>query len=240
MSDKTTIQLWPSGHSITYAGDYSEHAPAPTVYPSDWADTTTPSRPATPEEHRAIRVNERARGYLQHEVYRNMTALVDDLRKLQYEMRGDLADGFSDENIANLTPDPGEWDAAQCRAWLEDHGCDLPNAPTLECPVCHDATHPTCAGPCGDSGRVPDPNADEDDDYVDALRDAVRDNAELEEVYEWYLVSEWLGRKLAAIGECVLDSGYGVFWGRTCTGQAVIMDGTLQRVAELFEEGVPS
>ncbi len=227
MSAKTTIQLWPDGRSITYAGDYSGHAPAPTVYPSGWADTTTPSRPATPEEHRAIRVNERARGYLEREVYRNMTALVDDLRRLQYEMRGDLADGFSDENIANLTPDPDDWDAARCRAWLEDRGHTVPDVPDVDCP--------TCAG----TGTT-DSAADEDDDYVDALRDAVRDNAEPEEVYEWYLVSEWLGRKLAAIGECVLDSGYGVFWGRTCTGQAVIMDGTLQRVAELFEEGVPS
>lgn len=205
-SDTKTLQLWPGGTSITYAGDYSDSAPPPTVYPSGWADTATPSRPATPEEHRAIRINERAAMYLERDVLAYMSSLVDDLRKLQYEQRGDLAEGFSDENIANLTPDPSDWDLKTCEDWIEERGIDTPDAHGMD-----------------------------EDDWLEALQDIVRDHAEPAEIYEWWLVSDWLGHRLAEIGECVLDSGYGVFWGRTCTGQAIIMDGTLQAVAATFE-----
>ena len=71
----------------------------------------------------------------------------------------------------------------------------------------------------------------DEDDATDTLRDQIRDNAETAEVYEWWRVSKWFADKLAEAGEVVLDNAYGYWWGRTCTGQPVMMDGTIQKVA---------
>lgn len=54
-------------------------------------------------------------------------------------------------------------------------------------------------------------------------------------MYEWWRVTEWLARQLKGIGEVVLDNNFGTWWGRTCIGQGLIMDGTLQRVAATFD-----
>lgn len=49
-------------------------------------------------------------------------------------------------------------------------------------------------------------------------------------VMEWWLVSKWLGRKLLVDGEPVLDNGYGVWWGRTTSGQPIAMDEPIERI----------
>lgn len=54
------------------------------------------------------------------------------------------------------------------------------------------------------------------------------------EIYEWWLVSDWLADKLEEIGEPVIRNGFGDWWGRTCTGQGFLMDGTLQAIAREF------
>lgn len=48
-----------------------------------------------------------------------------------------------------------------------------------------------------------------------------------QEIFEWYCVSDWLAKKLAGLGEPVLFSDYGTWWGRTCTGQAIYLDPTV-------------
>jgi len=52
-----------------------------------------------------------------------------------------------------------------------------------------------------------------------------------QEIFEWWAVTEWLGNKLMESGEPVLSNDYGYWWGRTCTGQAIILDGTIQKIA---------
>jgi len=71
-----------------------------------------------------------------------------------------------------------------------------------------------------------DADAEQDD-----LAELVRYNSEAAEIYEWYRVDGWLAKELSDIGECILDNDSGTWWGRTCTGQQLIMDGTLQKVA---------
>ena len=73
------------------------------------------------------------------------------------------------------------------------------------------------------------------DDWRDAVREHSQDNPP--DVYEWYRVSPWLLGKLHEIGEVTIDNAYGEWWGRTCTGQGVIMDGTFQKIAELLHAG---
>lgn len=67
------------------------------------------------------------------------------------------------------------------------------------------------------------------DDY-----ESLEEMGELREVLEWWLVSDWLANQLADIGAPVIRNDYGSWWGRTCSGQGFIMDGTLQDVANQF------
>ena len=57
-----------------------------------------------------------------------------------------------------------------------------------------------------------------------------------QEVLEWYFVSERLGNKLYEIGEPIERNFQGkALWGRTCSGQAIILDSTFW---EVFQDGV--
>ena len=51
------------------------------------------------------------------------------------------------------------------------------------------------------------------------------------EIYEWYLVSDWLIDRLREINEPVIDNDYGEYWGRCCTGQAIYLDFVIQEIA---------
>lgn len=74
----------------------------------------------------------------------------------------------------------------------------------------------------------------------DELRDEGYTEAEIEagesdwkEVMEWWLVSDYMIRKLKEIGEPVLENDYGEWWGRQCSGQAVKMDYVIDRLQEV-------
>lgn len=56
------------------------------------------------------------------------------------------------------------------------------------------------------------------------------DHQEPQEIYEWWLVSPWFGKKLLMEGEPVLDNDYGIWWGRCTTGQAITMDYVIQNI----------
>lgn len=50
------------------------------------------------------------------------------------------------------------------------------------------------------------------------------------EILEWWIVDNWQCRHLADLGECVLTANGLNFWGRTCSGQAIALDGTFQKI----------
>ena len=50
------------------------------------------------------------------------------------------------------------------------------------------------------------------------------------EIYEWWFVTSWLYEKLKKHNEPVLDCDYGYLWGRTCTGQAISLDGVIEQI----------
>lgn len=57
------------------------------------------------------------------------------------------------------------------------------------------------------------------------------------EVYEHWIVSDWLAGKLADRGEVTGDFAGLTIWGRCTTGQAIAMDGVIQQIAaELWKE----
>jgi hypothetical protein len=226
-----SLQCWPSGHSYTYRGDI--HAPTIEVRIDGlW-------RTATEEEHGQIKINVLANRYADRDVLCCDSALVDDLIRQAGEMRGDISDGFEYESLRNLYADPSNWDAEECRSYAEEHGLELPDVPTIDCPACIEVIDSpagwqceTCKG----TAEVPDPDADEDEGrhgWLTEARDVCREYAQENpaEVYEWWRVSSWLCAALDSIGEVTIDNGYGYWWGRCCTGQGFIMDGTLQKVA---------
>ena len=52
------------------------------------------------------------------------------------------------------------------------------------------------------------------------------------EVYEHWIVSDFLGRKLKERGEAVEEIFDFTIWGRTCTGQAISLDYVIGTIAE--------
>lgn len=234
-----TIQCWPHGASYTYAGD--PFAP--------FEDRTREIHrrdgtidPGTPDEWREIRVAVVAERYLRTEVLQNMTGLVDDLLRatMSGDLRGDLAREWDWDMIANLTtPDPDSMDLDELREYAD---LPDPDVPTIACSACEDDDRPeTGFGECvkcGGTGEIPDPDyvAEDDPDYLDDVRRVVRraiDNGDITEpeVLEWYAITSWLAGELQGIGEIVIGNGYGYFWGRTCSGQSMLLDGTLQKIA---------
>lgn len=77
-----------------------------------------------------------------------------------------------------------------------------------------------------------------DDGYDEIEIIMIRDNGEdIQTVFEWWRVSDWLLEKLAKQGEPVLRTDYGDYWGRTCTGQAIALDHVIQEIhSELFKD----
>ena len=59
--------------------------------------------------------------------------------------------------------------------------------------------------------------------------------SEPQEIFEWWIVSKWLAQKLSAKGEPVLEWGNNWYWGRTCSGQAILLDGVISEICEEME-----
>tara|TARA_Y100001973_G_scaffold12637_1_gene17531 strand:+ start:91 stop:591 length:501 start_codon:yes stop_codon:yes gene_type:complete len=72
----------------------------------------------------------------------------------------------------------------------------------------------------------------EEEEQENFFIERVRDNGEdMNEIYEWYLVSDWFLARLREINEPIIDNDYGEYWGRTCTGQAIYLDHNIQELA---------
>jgi hypothetical protein len=216
------LQVWPSGQGFEYRGDPSgpEHQRELRERGGEW-------RQGTAEEWRRIRCEERARLYLDREVLCCDSALISELTQHAETLPLDDREAFSIDAIRNLTPDPSEWDAPTCLHWLADHtGEDNYRRRAEDWP--------------GEVARFAAYEGQTAEEWEDAalaeLQDAIRDQAEPAEVFEWWRVSSWLCKHLDAIGEVTIDNGYGCWYGRTTTGQGLLMDGVLQRVAARFEE----
>ena len=67
----------------------------------------------------------------------------------------------------------------------------------------------------------------------DKIEELENEQEDPQEVFEWWMCSNWLIDKLAKHNEPVLkDEG---IWGRTCSGQAILLDGVISRICEELE-----
>ncbi len=54
----------------------------------------------------------------------------------------------------------------------------------------------------------------------------------LDDVLEWWLVTDWLARQLQDEGEVIVEDYGCCWWGRQTSGQALYMDSVIQSIAE--------
>lgn len=190
-------------------------------------------RPATPEEKRQIEIEEYAERIVEREILACQSSLVDML------MRHDPPiDGFTWDEVHNLYVDPSEWIIQECKEWIDDR-INLSDDKYPD-PNPYGMTREEMIEYLNlkEAPFVPDNvlrqdvilNINENDD-LDSWRDFVCDNDGGQEVLEWWLVSSWLAKELDSIGEPILDNDFSTWWGRTCSGQAIIADGVMQRIA---------
>jgi hypothetical protein len=57
-----------------------------------------------------------------------------------------------------------------------------------------------------------------------------REQEEGDEVYEHWIVDRWFAEKLAARDEVIFEFMGMTIWGRTCTGQAILLDGVISDI----------
>jgi hypothetical protein len=226
-----TIQLWPGGESVTIRG--SNESLRVRVN-ERWKK---PSK----ELARKIEIELRAELYAERDILCCDSAMVDDCIKMGFESNSEFAREWSFDNVANYYVDPSEWDLAECKEWLEDHDAETPGQDPwtmdedafaefldLDIDEVKERTK---------ESLVEDAVTDiESGSEISLWRNAVREHADEHrpEIYMWFRVNGFLADYLKEIGECVMDNSYGTWFGRTCCGQSILMDGTLQRVAELL------
>ena len=58
---------------------------------------------------------------------------------------------------------------------------------------------------------------------------------EPQEIYEWWIVTSYLCDKLRENGEPVLEWGNNCYWGRCCTGQAILLDSVISEICSDME-----
>lgn len=171
---------------------------------------------------------------LDRDVLACQTALVNSL--LAY---GDRA-GWTIDHIENLYPDVDMAGFNECHDLVLEHGGSTPEPNPHSMGSSELLAVITEATP---SSEHPSPGAAIehlrrlvieaiDRRLIEGLDDwqrAARDTGPVE-IFEWWLVTDFLAFQLRGIGEPVLDNEYGCWWGRTCTGQSILLDGTLQQL----------
>jgi hypothetical protein len=78
----------------------------------------------------------------------------------------------------------------------------------------------------------------ETEEEIEAKREAIENeisdlenlDSEPAEIFEWWAVSDFLYRKLKENGYCVVDAGSCYVWGRTTTGQAILLDYVITKI----------
>lgn len=60
-------------------------------------------------------------------------------------------------------------------------------------------------------------------------------NEKPQEILEWWIVSNYLYRKLKEKGEPVLEWGNNYYWGRGCSGMAILLDGVISSICSEME-----
>lgn len=167
--------------------------------------------------------------YINRNVGPCQSGLVDALIQTDF-------DGFGIDDLQGMYADPSDWDADQCYEYADDNGIDLENDPRK---MIREALFEVINGDDYDRDAEAEETDDElreriADDNLEGWKDQVRDWSQdnPNEPLEWWVVDSWLAGKLLEMGEVIIDNDYGYWWGRTCSGQSIALDGTFYRLFE--------
>lgn len=69
----------------------------------------------------------------------------------------------------------------------------------------------------------------------DKIEDLETEQEEPAEIFEWWLITDWLGHKLKEKGEVIIDDVNHRIWGRSCTGQHILLDSVISKICEDLE-----
>lgn len=64
------------------------------------------------------------------------------------------------------------------------------------------------------------------------LSELESEQEEPQDIFEWWVITDWLANKLEAYGEPILRSDYETWWGRTCSGQSISMDYVIEQIVK--------
>lgn len=67
-------------------------------------------------------------------------------------------------------------------------------------------------------------------DFLESFENLYDDNEDLQEIFEYWAVSEWLYENLKEQGEPVGEFLNLYIWGRGSCGQAIYLDGVMSRI----------
>lgn len=59
--------------------------------------------------------------------------------------------------------------------------------------------------------------------------------SEAQEIFEWWIVSSYLYSKLKEHNEPVIEWGNNCYWGRTCSGQSILLDSVISSICLAME-----
>ncbi len=111
-------------------------------------------------------------------------------------------------------------------AILNTEAGDLPSWDDIE----NAYSFPECCPHCGEGLPL------EEDMESDKCPDCEQYiETEPQEIFEWWIVTEYLYNKLKTLGEPVLEWGNNCYWGRCTTGQAILLDRVISEICDDME-----
>lgn len=109
---------------------------------------------------------------------------------------------------------------------------DIENLYVYSCPECG---HQTINQEDFDNGSNEDTHPHYKCPLCEKELEELPDELEGQEILEWWIVTDYLYRKLKEKGEPVLEWGNNYYWGRTCSGQAILLDGVISEICSEME-----
>ena len=68
------------------------------------------------------------------------------------------------------------------------------------------------------------------DELESKIEELEQEQSEPQEIFEWWLVSDFMAKKLEDQKEPILKNDYGTWWGRTYTGQSIFLDHVIEEI----------
>lgn len=73
------------------------------------------------------------------------------------------------------------------------------------------------------------------EEIEEQIEELEQEQEEQQEVYEWWIVTDYLANKLKEHKEPILSNGWNYYWGRCTSGQAILLDNVISDICEELE-----